>query len=174
MRERATASIPGSILVAGGLTVAVVLLLLMHGDIGRPIVMIATVCALAGYITAFHPAVVLFAFPVVLGTAPFMHVPFTDIPLLLALSATLWVAVCFVPEIDVRLGLPEAIVAGLAAIALCSVVATGLTPRAGVEWIAWVAATAVVIPIRHLPAALRTRMCQVFAVSAAVGATLAH
>jgi hypothetical protein len=173
VRERATASILGSIAVAGGLTVALVLLLLMRGDVGRPIVMAGTACAVAAYVAAFHPTVVLLAFPVVLGTAPFMHVPFTEIPLLLALAAALWVAVCFVPEADFRLGLPEATVAALAAVTFCSVVATGLTSRAAVEWIAWVVATAVILPIRHLPAALRTRMCQVFAVSAAAGATLA-
>jgi len=162
-----------AIVVAGVLTALVVVALAVGDDTGRQLVAIGTAVAVAGYVTAFHPPVVLYAFPVALGVAPFMHVPFTDIPIMLALSAMLWVALLFLPSADVRLGLPEAVVAALAAVSLCSVVATGLTPRSAVEWISWVVATAVLIPIRHLPADLRTRVCQTFAVSAAVGASLA-
>ena len=162
-----------AVVVAGLLTSLVVVALAVGEDAGRQIVAIGTAIAVAGYVTAFHPQAVLFAFPVALGAAPFMHVPFTDIPIMLALSAMLWVALLFLPSAEVRLGLPEAIVAALAAVSLCSVVASGLTPRSAVEWISWVVATAVLIPIRHLPAALRTRVCQVFAVSAAAGASLA-
>jgi hypothetical protein len=162
-----------TIVVAGVLTSLVVVALAAGADTGRQLVAIGTAVAVAGYVTAFHPQVVLYAFPVALGAAPFMHVPFTDIPIMLALSAMLWVALLFLPAADVRLGWPEAVVATLAAVSLCSVVATGLTPRSAVEWISWVVATAVLIPLRHLPAELRARVCQTFAVSAAAGASLA-
>ena len=162
-----------SVVVAGVVTVAVVLGLLLGADLGRRVVVVGTAVAVAGYVTAFHPSVVLFAFPVGLGAAPFMHVPLTDIPIMLALSAMVWVALCFLQVAEVRLGMPEAIVAILAAVSFCSVVATGLTPRAALEWISWVVATSVVIPIRQLPRDLRTKVFQTFAVSAAAGASLA-
>jgi hypothetical protein len=162
-----------SIAVAGVVTALVVVALVLGGDLGRTIVAVGTAFAVAGYITAFHPKVVLYALPIALGAAPFMHVPFTDIPMLLALSAMIWVAICFLPNIQVRLGWPEAVVAAIAAVALCSVVATGVTPRAALEWISWVVATAVLIPVRQLPTTLRTNVCRVFAVSASIGSALA-
>lgn len=162
-----------SVAVAGVLTTLVVVALVVGGDVGHKAIAVGTAFAVAGYVTAFHPKVVLFALPVVLGAAPFMHIPFTEIPLLLALSAMVWVAACFVPEVEVRLGIPEAVVAVVAAVTFCSMVATGLTPRAGIEWVSWVAATAVLIPLRHLPSGLRRRVCEIFAVSTAAGATLA-
>jgi hypothetical protein len=162
-----------SIVVSGVLATSAVLALVLGDDLGWTVVVIGTVLLVAGYFIAFHPKLVLFAFPVALGAAPFMHVPFTDIPMLLALSAMLWVAISFVPDLDVRLGLPEAVVAVVAAVTFCSLVATDVSGRALVEWIAWVAATAVLIPIRQLPATLRRRVCEVFAMSASVGSALA-
>lgn len=162
-----------SLAVAGLGTTLVVVAWLLGGETGRLVVTLGAAVAVAGYVTAFHPQIVFLAFPAALGFAPFIHVPFTDIPIMLALSAMLWAALLFVPAADIRLGWPEAIVAALAAVALCSVVATEVAPRAAVEWVAWVVATSVLIPLRHLPPALRTRVCQTFAVSAGLGATLA-
>ena len=56
--------------------------------------------------------------------------------------------------------------------AMLSVVATGVSGTSIKELAAWVAATAIVVPVRFLPSAARTTMVRIFVISAAAAAAL--
>ena len=138
----------------------------------RALVLAVAAAALSAYVATTHPLTIFGAFAVVLGFAPFVHLPGTDIPMLLVLAVGLWVALASIPGIDFRPGWCEAWVAGLAALALVSVVATHLSSSSLIEYVAWVAATATVIPIRFLPSAAQRTTVRVFVFSAAAASVV--
>jgi hypothetical protein len=139
----------------------------------RTIIMAAAVVAIAAYVAVVHPASIFVAMAAVLGAVPYMHVPGTNVPLLLVLAVGLWAAMVFLPGVDARPGWPELWVLLLASTAVLSVVATDLSRGSLVEYAAWLAATAVVVPLRLLPVAVRVRTVRTFVVSTAFGAAVA-
>lgn len=155
------------------LTAAPVFVFLNGGLTTRGIVLAVAAAAIGAYAAAVHPSSIFVAFAVVLGAVPYMHVPGTAVPLLLVLAVGVWVALVFLPGKQVRPGWPEMWVLLLAAAAILSVVATGSSRTELVEYAAWLAATAVVIPMRFLPVATRVLTVRAFAISTAFGAALA-
>lgn len=158
--------------LASLVTVVTVIALLVGGYAGRVAVLAAAVAVVALYLVAVHPRVVVVAFAAVLGAAPYMHVPGTELPALLALCAGLWLAWLLLPDTRVRLGWPELAVIAIAVVAAMSVVATRISAQALIEVTAWLAATSVVIPLCRLPERLRTSLGRAFAASAVVGAAV--
>lgn len=173
MTGRLRQAVRSPFVLPGVVTAVLVPVLIVAGTDAVPIVAWAAVVGAVGFAIVARPRVVLHGFPVVLGFAPFMHVPSTSVPLLLVMSVLVWPALVFLPGTDIRLGWPEAVVAVLAGVTFCSVIATGTGTRAWIEWIAWVSATAVVLPIRQLPAELRASVCRTLALSTTAGAALA-
>lgn len=168
---RARAGLP-TLAVAGALTVLLLVPILRGTPEVRLAVLVAAVAGVAGWVTAVHPVLTFRAFAGLLAFAPYADVPGTPVPLLLVLAAGIWVALLFLPGLDVRPGWPEAGLAVLGAVALVSVVATGATPDALVEYVAWLAATAVVVPVRHLPPAARAAVVRTFVHGCALAALL--
>lgn len=154
------------------LTVVGVAVFLGGGPTVRALVLAVAAAAFAAYVATTHPLTIFGAFAVVLGFAPFVHLPGTDIPMLLVLAVGVWVALASVPGVDFRPGSCEVWVAGLAALALVSVVATGLSPGSLIEYVAWVVATATVIPIRFLPSGAQRTTVRVFVFSAAAASVV--
>jgi hypothetical protein len=154
------------------LTGALVFVYLNGGVMTHAVLLATGAAAIAAYAAAVHPRSIFVSFAVVLGAVPYMHVPATSVPLLLVLAVGVWVALVFLPGVDVRPGWPEFWVFMLAATSIVSVVATGASRTALVEYAAWLAATAVVIPLRFLPAAARILTVRALAISTAVGAAL--
>jgi len=138
----------------------------------REIVLAIAAAAIAGYAASVHPLSIFCAFAAVLGFIPYVHVPGTSVPLLLVLAVGLWVALAFLPGVSFRPGVTELWVLVLAATALLSVVATSLSGTSLKELAAWVAATAIVVPVRFLPAAARTTTARIFVLSAAAASVL--
>jgi polysaccharide biosynthesis protein PslJ len=136
------------------------------------VVVIAFATTGAVYAVSVHPFSIFVALAVVLGVAPYMHIPGTPIPMLLALAASVWVALAFLPGLDTRPGWCELWIVVLALLALMSVLASDPSGRAFVEYAAWIVATAVVVPVRLLPAERRATMVRAFVVSSAVGSVL--
>ncbi|MGI9085743.1 MAG: O-antigen ligase family protein [Aeromicrobium sp.] len=158
-----------------GLSVLVTVLslpLILRGDSTREIVLATAVAVFAAYVAVIHPLSIFGALAAVLGFSPYAHLPGTEIPLILVLAVGLWVALMFVPGVELRPGWCEWWVLALAAVALLSVVATGLSVASSIELVAWVAATAVVIPIRFLPTEARETTARTFAVSTAVASVV--
>lgn len=161
------------IIIGSLITVPVVVAIAAGGLIGRLAVVLA-VLGLAGvYVIKKHPHAVAYVFAATLGGAPYLHVPATSLPALLALSAGLWLVVLVGREFQIRPGGPEFAVLALGLVALFSLVATGVSGRALIEYTAWGAATSVVVPIRALTEDVRARMMRVFVASAVVGTTVA-
>ena len=154
------------------LTGALVFVYLNGGVMTHAVILAAAGASIAAYAAAVHPKSIFVSFGVVLGAVPYMHVPGTSVPLLLVLAVGVWVALVFLPGVDVRPGWPEWWVFLLAAAAIVSVVATGPSRTAFVEYAAWLAATAVVVPLRFLPVAMRITTVRAFAISTAFGAAL--
>lgn len=163
-------------LTTAGIAVAVTVLVVLGSLAGGPIVRVFALAGVAvmigAYVAATHPLAIFGAFAAVLGFAPYVHLPGTDVPMLLVLSVGIWVALASVPGVDVRPGWCEMWVVALAAVALLSVVATQASADSLTEFVAWVAATATVIPIRHLPSAARTMTIQVFVSGAAAASAV--
>lgn len=126
--------------------------------------------AVAGWVTAVHPLAILRSFAVLLALLPYADVPGTEVPVLLVLCVGLWVALLFLPGVDLRPGWPEALLVLVAAVATLSVIATGPTPGALVEFVAWLAATSVLVPLRALPPAARATFIRSFVLAAAAAA----
>ncbi len=160
--------------LALGVSVALTVLAVaavLGGSVGvRALVLALAAAAFAAYAASTHPLSIYAALAVVLGFAPYAHLPGTDIPLLLVLSAGVWVAFASVPDVDFRPGWAETWVVTLALFALVSVVATGLSVGSLIEYVAWVTATSTVTPIRFLPPEARRTIVQVFVGSAAAAA----
>jgi len=162
-----------TLVVSVVLTAVPVVVFLTGGVMTRGVVLAVAAAAIAAYAAAVHPPSIFVAFAAVLGAVPYMHVPGTSVPLLLVLAVGVWVALVFLPGVDVRPGGVELAVFLLAAAAILSVVATGASRTALVEYAAWIAATAVVVPLRFLPVATRNLTVRAFAISTVFGAALA-
>ena len=158
--------------VSCALTVAVLVPFLRGSELSRLVVVVGVVTAIAAWVTAVHPVMTVRAFALVLAVVPYLHVPSTGIPLLLVLSVGIWVALLFLPGLDFRPGWPEALLGLLAAVALLSVVATDVSADALVEYAAWLAATAVLVPLRFLPEPARTACIHTFVLGCAVAAMI--
>jgi hypothetical protein len=154
------------------LTATSVAAFLSGGADTRLVVVGIAAAALAVYATAVHPLSIFVAFAAVLGAAPYIHVPSTPAPLLLVLAVGIWVAWLFLPDASSHVGWTELSVVLLAALAVLSVVATGVSPRSLLEYVTWVAATAVVIPLRHLPTAARVTTIRTFVIGTGIGSLL--
>ncbi len=154
------------------LTVAPLVVFLTGDRMTREIVLAVAAAAIAGYAASVHPMSVLAALAGVLGFIPYVHVPGTGVPLLLVLSVGAWVALLFLPGVRFRPSATELVVGVLVGVALLSVVATSLSTTSLKELAAWSAATALVVPVRFLPAAARALTVRVFVLSAAAAAAL--
>lgn len=126
----------------------------------------------AGWVTTVHPRATLAAFALVLGLAPYAKLPGTGAPLILVLALGSWVALAFLPGARIRPGWPEAALALVAGFALLSVLATSPSPKALVEYAAWLAATSVVVPMRFLTAPARRVVVDALVGGAAVAAVV--
>ena len=166
-RETATA-----LAVSCTLTVALLVLFLRGSELTQLVVVAAAVAAVAAWVTAIHPVMILRAFVLVLAVVPYLHVPRTGIPLLLVLALGIWVALLFLPGVDFRPGWPEALLGLLATVALLSVVATDVSFDAFVEYAAWLAATAVLVPLRFLPEEARKACIHTFVLGCAVASVI--
>lgn len=156
--------------VSIALTIPTVIVGLSGGSMAKELLVLAAVAAFAVYVAAVHPLAVFGALAAVLGFAPFTHVPGTEVPMLLVLAVGVWGAGMFMPGLKPRPGWCEASVLALAAVASLSVLLSGLSGSALIEYVAWVAATAVVIPIRFLPAEARQMTARVFVLGTAAAA----
>jgi hypothetical protein len=155
---------------AAVMTVLMVIAFLTGGDSSRAVVLALVGTMVAAYAATVHPESIFLAFAGVLGAAPYMHVPGTDIPALLVLGVGVWVALASMPDVRFRPGWCEATLIVVAAIAWLSLMATGLSVTSATEYAAWIAATAVVVPIRLLPADARSLTARAFTISAAAAA----
>jgi hypothetical protein len=158
--------------VSVALTVPTVIVFLRGDSTTRELLFLAAAAAFAVYVTAVHPLAIFVVLAAVLGFAPFTHVPGTEVPMLLVLAVGVWGAFMFMPGLEPRLGWCEAWVLVLAAVASLSVLLSGLSGSSLIEYVAWVAATAVVIPIRFLPAEARRMMARVFILGTAAAAAM--
>ncbi len=154
------------------LTVAPLVVFLSGDLMTRQIVLGVAAAALAAYAATIHPLTVFAALAAVLGFIPYLHVPGTSVPLLLVLAVGAWVALAFVPGVRFRPGGTELGVLVLAAVALLSVVATSVSTTSLKELAAWIAATALVVPVRFLPVAARALTVRVVVLAAAAAAAL--
>ena len=139
--------------LASSITVTIALLAayLPGGHTTRLTVLVIVTGLVAAYVASVHPLATFRLFAAILAIVPYMHVPGTGIPLLLVLSVGIWVSLLFLRGVDFRPGWVEVWMLAVAAVALLSVFATGISKDALVEYVAWLAATAVVIPLRFLP-----------------------
>lgn len=158
--------------LSAGLT-AVPLAVFLGGDgLTRQVVLAVVALLIAAYAATVHPMSVFIALAAVLGFVPYLDLPGANVPVLLVLSAGVWVALAFLPGAEFRPGGPELWLLVLAAAALLSVVATDLSVESMTELAAWLVATSIVIPVRFLPPAARTTMVRTFVISAAAAAAL--
>lgn len=132
----------------------------------------ALLALVAGWITTVHPRITLGAFAFVLGFAPYAKLPGLEAPLVLVLGVGIWVALAFLPGVRLRPGWPEAVLGVVAVVALVSVLVTDPSPRALLEYAAWLVATAVVVPVRHLTAAGRRVVVRTFVAGAAAASLI--
>jgi hypothetical protein len=167
VRPRETVS---ALAISGALTVGFLVVFLRGSDATRLVVLATIAAALAAWVTAVHPVAIVRSFAFVLAVVPYFHVPGTGIPLLLVLCVGLWVAMLFLPGLEFHPGWPEALLAVLAGVALISVVASGVSRDAFVEYAAWLAATAVLVPLRFLPDGARKACIHSFVVGCAIAA----
>lgn len=123
---------------------------------------------LAGWVTTLHPRVTLGAFALVLACVPYADVPGTDVPLLLVLAVGVWVALAFLPGVRFLPSWPEGLLLVLAGLAGLSVLATSTSREALLEYAAWLAVTAVAVPIRFLPDDARRSFVRVFVAGCAL------
>jgi len=144
------------------LTVATLVTFLRGDEPARLAVVVAAVAALGAWVAAVHPVAIFRAVALVLSVVPYADVPGTEVPVLLVLAVGIWVALLFLPGVRFTPGWPEAGLAVLAGVALLSVVATGVTAGALVEYVAWLAATAIVVPVRFLTPEARAAVIRTF------------
>jgi hypothetical protein len=149
------------------------LVVFLSGDVlTRQVVLALAAVAVAVYVTCVHPLAIFGILALVLGFIPYLHVPGTSVPMLLVMTVGVWVALLFVPGVAFRPGGPELWILLLAGMSLLAVVATSVSATSLKELAAWTAATALVVPVRFLPAPQRTRVVQVFVLAAAAAAAL--
>lgn len=154
------------------LAVGGVVALLLGDDSVRAGVLGLLAAGAAAWVTIVHPRVTIAGFASVLALVPYAKVPGTDIPLLLVLALGTWVAIAFLPGIRVRLGAPELLLGILVLVAGLSVIATGSSRMALLEYVSWVAATSVVIPVRFLTADARRGLIRVFILGTAAASLI--
>jgi hypothetical protein len=174
MRRRAPEAI--SIMALSAVSAGMVIEFVAGGSDGRLMVIAAMAAGTAAWVTLVHPRLTVAAFAGVLSVVPYAKVPGTDAPILLVLALGIWVACLAMSGTRFRVGLPELGLLALVSAAGLSVVATSTSPSALLEYVSWVAATAVVVPIRALAPDARRTLVGVFvagcAVASAVGITL--
>jgi hypothetical protein len=158
--------------VAATLTVVPLTVFVKGGHTAQLTVAAAALAAVTVYATVMHPLSIFLAFAVVLGAVPFAYLPGTKIQVILVLSLGVWVALAFLPDVRIRLGWPEYAVVVFVLVAVMSAVVTGLSVEAIKELAAWIAPTAVVVPLRFLPHSAMTRMVSTFVVSAGAAGAL--
>jgi hypothetical protein len=158
--------------VAAVLTVAPLVAFLAGDPTVKLIVLIVLAMAAAAYAATIHPMLIFSATAGTLGFVPYLDIPGTNVPVLLALAVGTWVALAFLPGVQFRPGWCEWWVLSLAAAALLSVVATDRSVQSLTELVAWVAATAIVVPVRFLPPLARATMVRVFVLSSAAASLL--
>lgn len=158
--------------VSIALTVGLLAVYLPGGHTVRLTVLVLVVGAAAAYVATVHPLATFRLFAAILAVVPYMHVPGTGIPLLLVLSVGIWVSLLFMPAAGFRPGWVEVWLLAIAAVALLSVVATGVSKGSLIEWTAWIAATAVVIPVRFLPEEARAAVIGTFVAGCAAAAVV--
>jgi len=158
--------------VSSVLTIGLLVPFLLGSETTKLVVLAVVAVAIAAWVTAVHPVLVVRGFVLVLAVVPYLHVPGTGIPLLLVLSLGIWVALLFLPGLEFRPGWPEALLGLLAAVALLSVVATGVSVDAFIEYAAWLAATAVLVPLRFLPDQARRACIHTFVLGCAVASVI--
>lgn len=163
----------GAVLATILLGVPALVLGLALGSSAVQLGIIAVLAALvAGWVTTVHPRVTLVAFALVLGLVPYAKLPGTDAPLILVLALGSWVALAFLPGVRLRPGWPEAVLALVALTALLSVVVTSPSPKAFIEYAAWLAATSVIVPMRFLTAPARRVVIHALVGGAAVASVV--
>ncbi len=171
--EAAKARTPyGSLAVSCAITIGLLSVYLPGGRTARLTVLVLVAGTIAAYVATVHPLATFRLFALILAVVPYMHVPGTGIPLLLVLSVGIWVSLVSLRGVDFRPGWPEVWMAAIAAVALLSVLATGVSKGSLIEWIAWIAATAVVIPIRFLPESARASVIRTFVLGTAAAAVV--
>ena len=127
---RAEPRIPWSTVGVSVALTLVPLTVFLRGDpAARQILLALAALAIGAYAATIHPLSIFAAFAVVLGAAPYSDIPGSDIPVVLTLAVGVWVALIFVPGVQFRPGWCELVVFALAATALLSVLATGLSDR---------------------------------------------
>ena len=124
----------------------------------------------AAWVTAVHPRALFCVFALVLAMVPYADVPGSRIPVLLVLCVGIWVALMFLPDVGFRPGWIELLLFAWAGVAALSVVANGVSLEAFEEYAAWLAATAVVVPIRFLPPDARTPFLRSYVIGVALAA----
>lgn len=130
------------------------------------------VALVAAWVTAVHPRVLFCLFALVLAVVPYADVPGSRVPVLLVLCVGIWVALMFVPDVQFRPGWVEVGLLVWAGVAGLSVVATGVSVASLEEYVAWLAATAIVVPLRFLPPDTRTPLIKAFVLGTALAALL--
>lgn len=158
--------------VASVITVAAIAVFIAGSEDVRLGMAGLAVALFAAWVTAVHPRTLFCVFAIVLALVPYADVPNTRIPVLLVLSIGIWVALLFLPDVDFRPGWVELGVFVWAGAAALSIVATGASVAAFEEYAAWLAATAIVVPIRFLPATTRTSFIKAYVIGAAVAAVV--
>lgn len=155
------------------LLTVVPLVVFLRGDLAtRELVLTLAGTVLLVYLATVHPISIFVALAAVLGFVPYLDVPGTTIPMLLVLALGVWVALLFLPGVRFEPGWCEVWVVLLALAALLSVAMTGLSRASLTELVAWLVATAVVIPVRFLPPEARTTMARTFVFACAAAAAL--
>lgn len=157
---------------AAVLTAALLAVFLPGSERTQVVVLAGCIALVAAWVTAVHPRLLLCAFALVLALVPYADVPGTRIPVLLVLALGIWVALMFLPGVEFRPGWVEAGLLVWVAVAGLSMVATGVSTGALEEYAAWLAATAVVVPVRFLPPDVRLLVIRVFVFGCAVAAVI--
>lgn len=167
------ARIPWATLGVSAVLTAAPVAVLLSGDLSTRLIVLGVLAtAVAAYAATIHPTSIFAATAGVLGFVPYLDIPGTNVPVLLVLAVGVWVALVFLPGVQFRPGWCEWWVLGLAVAALLSVVATDLSADSLTELAAWLAATAIVVPVRFLPAPARSTMVRVFVLSSAAASLL--
>lgn len=122
--------------------------------VGGPTIQLLIIAALAAlvaaWVTTVHPRVTLGAFALVLGLVPYAKLPGTGAPLILVLGLGCWVALAFLPGVRFRVGAPELFLGVFALVAAVSFLVTSPSTDSVLEYVSWLVATSVVVPMRFL------------------------
>ncbi|MDO7869006.1 O-antigen ligase family protein [Nocardioides jiangxiensis] len=163
----------GDLVVLAAIVVGVPVLVLGMA-LGGPTVQLLIIAALAvlvaAWVTTVHPRVTLGAFALVLGLVPYAKLPGTEAPLILVLAVGSWVAIAFLPGVRFTIGYPEVLLGIFAAVAAISFLVTSPSADSVLEYVSWLAATSVVVPMRLLTREARRVVVGALVAGAAVAA----